>query len=261
MKIKFFQVSADCFPNPNFVQTNGMINYWPLCSSLTDIITNLSLYNLNNVAFASDRFNVANGAISLTSGYLQAPSSVYFTGGSYTVMAWVYPRAFTDNVRLIDFGNGASADNMVFSISFGTTGNPYQALVIGAANPFFSASTQSLQLNKWQHVAFTFSSSTMIASIYVNGTLTGEKTSPALPNNLVRTQNYIGKSNWAGESFANAIYDEIKIFNVALTQFQVQIEMTNEYYGSFANVPITSLYLIFFNFSFCFVRKKLSLQN
>jgi hypothetical protein len=248
MKIKFFQVSADCFPNPNFVQTNGMINYWPLCSSLTDIITNLSLYNLNNVAFASDRFNVANGAMSFSTGYLQAPSGIYFSGGDYTIMAWIYPRAFLANERLIDFGNGGPGDNIITSISSGTSGQVYQSLLVGIQNPFTLTSPQPLQLNQWNHVAFTFSNSTMNACLYLNGTLVAIVTSAAVPNNVLRTQNFIGKSNWAvdANANANAIFDEIKIFSVALTQFQVQTEMANEYYGNFST-STTSWYFLYEN--------------
>ena len=196
-------------------------------------MTNLTLYNGLNAAFASDRFNVANGAMSLSTGYLQAPNGVYFDGGDYTVIAWVYPRQFTTNPRLIDFGNGAPSDNIAFCFSDDTKGNPFQAIFNGTTAQLVLVSTQPLQLNQWNHVAFTFSSSTMKACIYVNGVLTAVGTSPVLPNNVVRTQNYIGKANGLVAN-ADAIFDEIKIFSIALTQFQVQAEMTNDYYGNFS---------------------------
>jgi hypothetical protein len=228
--------------NPNFVKTNGLQNYWTFCSSLTDVITNLTLYNGENYAFTSNRYNKTKSALSLSSGYLQAPSSVYFTGGSYTVMAWVYPRQFTYNARLIDFGNGQASDNIVLCLSSVTTGKPYTVIIKGATNPLLLYSTQPLELNKWSHLAFTFSGSTRSANIYVNGILTAQGTSSNLPNNVVRTKNYIGKSNW-GNPNVDAIFDELKIFSVDLTQSQIRFEMQNDYF--FPGSSTTSLYFIF----------------
>ena len=207
-------------------------------------MTNLTLYNGSNYAFTLDRNNVANRAISLTSGYLQAPSSVYFTGGDYTVMAWVYPRQFTYNARLIDFGNGQEADNLVFSFTSGSSGKPYNCLVKGNTWPLQLYSVQALQLNQWNHVAFIFSSSTKNASIYLNGSSIANKTSSEIPNNVVRSSNYIGKSNWA-EANANAIFDELKIFSIALTQSQIRFEMTNEWFSS-PSISTSSLYSFYF---------------
>ncbi len=90
-------------------------------------------------------------------------------------------------------------------------------------------SSQALSLNKWQHVTFTFISSNKQANIYVNGVLTATGTATYLPNNVVRSSNFIGKTNIVVNKNADAIYDEIKIFSVALTQSQIQFEMTNEW--------------------------------
>ncbi len=91
--------------------------------------------------------------------------------------------------------------------------------------------TGPLQLNQWQHVSFTFSNSTLKSFFYLNGTLKNSITATAAPNNVLRTKNYIGKSNWGGPN-VDAIYDEIKIFSVALTQPQIQKEIQNEFYLS-----------------------------
>ena len=87
-----------------------------------------------------------------------------------------------------------------------------------------------LQLNQWQHVCFVYSvqAAANVAYMYVNGVLWATANVSDF-NNVVRTTNFIGKSNW-GDPNVNAIFDEIKIFSVALTQSQVQFEMTNDYY-------------------------------
>lgn len=68
-----------------------------------------------------NRFNKTNSALRLKSGYLKVPSGVYFYG-DFSIMGWVKAYTLAQLARLIDFGNGASNDNIVFSISQTTNG-------------------------------------------------------------------------------------------------------------------------------------------
>ncbi len=120
--------STNCVPNPNYVQTGGLTNYWTFCSDLKDIITNLTLYNRFNADFITDRNGVASSALSLSNGYVQAPSGAYFDGGDFSVMAWVYPRAFNYFSRIIDFGNGQFNENIVGSLTYQSSSQPYQSI-------------------------------------------------------------------------------------------------------------------------------------
>ncbi len=75
-----------------------------------------------------------------------------------------------------------------------------------------------INLNQWYFISFVLSGTT--GYIYVNGNQV--VTGPLhIPTNIIRTNNYIGKSNWASDSNADAIYDEIKIYNQALTSIQI----------------------------------------
>jgi len=56
--------------------------------------------------------------------YAQAKSGVYFDGNSFTIQSWVYVTAVLNWNRIIDFGNGANANNILLSNTFGTTGKP-----------------------------------------------------------------------------------------------------------------------------------------
>ena len=60
-------------------------------------------------------------------------------------------------------------------------------------------------------------------SLYINGVQFGSK-SGYLMNNVVRTTNYIGRSNWIDPNI-NAVLDEIKIFNRPLTVSEICTEM------------------------------------
>jgi hypothetical protein len=211
------KASSTCQLNPNYVQTAGLQNYWHFCSSLTDLITNSTLYNGVNVSFTADRSNNSNSALSLLNGSLQAPSGIYFTGEDFTVMAWVYIRSFNPATRIIDFGNGAPGDSVVCSVSFQSTGLPYLWFNMGAneSQNSFIKSNQPLVLNQWQHLSIVFSSSTLNVKIYINGMMSANGTATFRPSNVLRSSNLIGGNNWPDLLDLNADLDELKIFNVA----------------------------------------------
>ena len=64
----------------------------------------------------------------------------------------------------------------------------------------------------------------------INTDLNGVKTSTETffsPNNVKRTTNFFGKSNWNGAPNTNAIYDEIKIYSGAMSDAQVLNDFKN----------------------------------
>jgi hypothetical protein len=185
-------------------------------SNLTDIVSGANLYNGKNYSFKADRFGNPKSAIYFQNGYLQAPSGVYFRG-DFTFTAWINIQSYQAYSRIIDFGNGGPSDN-VFLFFNDTTPYIGEAICSGTiCNGFKTVSSIKFQLNKWYHVAFVLNGT--IGSIYVNGILATNCTNFA-PNNVQRANNYIGKSNWADPN-ANAIYDEIKIYQGAMSQANV----------------------------------------
>src|SRR5665647_3266585 len=153
-----------------------------------------------------------------TDDYVSVPAGVYFSG-DFTIECWVYPKSFANWARIIDFGNGAGSNNVVLGYTYGTSAAP--SFYVGGAQ--FAAS-QTLALNQWSHIAATLSGTT--ATIYINGVSAGTATFPS-PANITRNNCYIGKSNW-GDPYANAVFDELRIWNTAKTQAEIQTSMSNE---------------------------------
>ncbi len=79
----------------------------------------------------------------------------------------------------------------------------------------------------------------------MNGILTDVATATGSPNNIMRAKNYIGKSNW-GDPNVDAIYDELKIFSIALNQSQIRFEMNNNMFGNSTTSSISSLRFLYF---------------
>jgi hypothetical protein len=155
--------------------------------------------------------------------YASLPAGTYFSG-DFTIECWVYPKSFPNWARIIDFGNGAGNNNVLLAYTFGNSGAP--GFYVGGSQ--FQAN-KTLPLNQWSHIAATLSGTT--ATIYINGIAAGTATFP-IPANVIRNYCYIGKSNWGGDPYANAIYDELRIWNVAKTPAEIQASMSNELTGN-----------------------------
>jgi hypothetical protein len=52
------------------------------------------------------------------------------------------------------------------------------------------------------------------------------------PVNITRNNCYIGKSNWNGDPYANGVFDELRIWNIARSQTDIQSDMYNELAGN-----------------------------
>lgn len=155
------------------------------------------------------RFDGADDFISL-------PNGVYFSN-NFTVEAWVYEYSYADWSRLLDFGNGAGSDNVVIPLSTGSSGQVSLHVFQGGSAQFIQAST-AIPLEQWTHIACVLNNGT--ATIYYNGVSVA--TGPVhAPLNIIRTANFIGKSNWA-DYLANAVMDEVRIWNVARTEQQIR---------------------------------------
>jgi hypothetical protein len=74
-------------------------------------------------------------------------------------------------------------------------------------------------LNAWSLLTYTFSNGT--AKIYRNGTLLASAAQTA-PQNVLRTLCYIGKSNWAGDPYANATFDDFRLYNRLLSETEIR---------------------------------------
>jgi hypothetical protein len=195
-------------------------NYWRM-SNLSDVVGGANLFGGSSYSFVPDRFCSPNSAIYFNKGYLQVPNGVYFSG-DFTVTAWIYLKSYQSWSRIFDFGNGKQSDNIYLSM-IGTTSNMEACIYNGSsyANGILDT-LPIISLNQWYFISFISNSRT--GYVFVNGNQVKTGTLN-VPNNIIRTSNFIGKNNWADNLFADAIYDEFKIYQRALSS----VEIMNEY--------------------------------
>jgi glucose/arabinose dehydrogenase/PKD repeat protein len=131
-----------------------------------------------------------------------------------TLEAWVFPTASSDWRDVV-----YKADDVYYLESSSPGGSPGTGGTFGAS-PLIGPSV--LPTNVWSHLAATFDGGTL--KLYVNGAQVAGRAQGGTiaTSNLALT---IGGDALYGQSFQGAI-DEVRIYNVALTQAQIQADMT-----------------------------------
>jgi chitodextrinase len=138
---------------------------------------------------------------------------------SMTLEAWVNPSAVNSVWRDVIYkGN----DNYYLEGSSGGGPSPAVGGTFGGANANVYGSA-ALALNTWAHLAATYDGTTL--RLYVNGT---QVSSVPRTGSIATSSNplQIGGDGIYGQYF-NGLIDEVRVYNVALTQAQIQSDMNS----------------------------------
>jgi hypothetical protein len=173
------------------------------------------------IGFTQDRFNNPNGAVYMNPGYYYIPSGLDFNT-SFSFLVWVKVLAFNPYSRVIDCGNGPSADNIIVSLANGNTQKPYTMIYRGGGSGGYVTVPNNLPINAWFHLATVYDGQNLM--IFVNGNVVVNSTKSG-PNLMKRTKCYIGRSNFHvgnGDPDASACFDDLMLFNRSLGSDEIQ---------------------------------------
>ena len=237
-----------------FNMNDHLTNHWPISDgSMSDIKGSADMlqgpgpsrwYRSYETMLVADRCDRLNSALDLNNGYTSLAEGVYFNS-AFTISAWVYPHAVDSWSRLVDIGNGWKSDNILLAISKEDTLKPCLQIsdnkfkIIGEWK-FDLESDQALYRDRWSFLAATFDGTT--ATIYINGDITGIQTREHfVPNNVVRSYCYIGKSNNPLDGYSYSRIDDLRFYNVSLCARQIkELMQISCYPTTTTTVPTTS---------------------
>jgi hypothetical protein len=161
------------------------------------------------------------------SQYMATPSVLLpvNTGGGFTAVAYV---RFTGSVgtseRIFDFGNGAPSNNILL-YRYATTTNIAFA-VCPSTNVYVAQSgtggTQTtIVQNVWALFVCRYTVSSGAMQLYHDGVLCATATAAVAYGNPTLNNNYLGRSNWAGDAYANIDYGGLVVYTRALTDAEI----------------------------------------
>jgi hypothetical protein len=144
------------------------------------------------------------------------PANVVTDLSDFTIACWVYWNAARNWERIFDFGSGTGR-YMFLTPRSGSGTVRFAITVDGGHGEQAVTGTAALPTAQWVHVAVTLSG--QLATLYVNGTAVGTNSAEFLPPwQLGGTgQNWIGRSQYAGDPYFNGRIDEFRIYRGALT--------------------------------------------
>ncbi|NEB00831.1 beta-L-arabinofuranosidase domain-containing protein [Streptomyces sp. SID13726] len=159
--------------------------------------------------------------------YVELPSAVLGGASAITLSVWVRPAHDANWQRAFDFGNNTT--RYMYLATRNASGVPRFAITTsGAGGEQALNGTAALPLNQWSHLAVTLSGST--GTLYVNGTAVATNTAMTLtPATLgTLTNNWLGRSNYAGDPVFAGAFDEFNVWSRALTPAEITSLQTSE---------------------------------
>ncbi|MFY7799534.1 MAG: LamG-like jellyroll fold domain-containing protein [Dolichospermum sp.] len=143
--------------------------------------------------------------------YIALPEMNHNYSKGITVEAWVWYDRFDWWSRIIDFGNGVDAENILLA-NEGATGKLIFMVFQGTTAQSITA-PGVLETGKWMHLAASIDESGH-ATLYKNGEVIKTE-SVHLPKTINRTKNYIARSNWSNDKYFQGKISDVRIWKVA----------------------------------------------
>ncbi len=200
-------------------------NATPIAWYKFDNLNNLGLdsintYNLTNNNSVSTSINSIYGSYSAsfngTNQYLSLTNNLGLNSTNFTISFWVYRFNNNRQESIIQLGSLTNLGQRLIILY--TTGNFMEFGLYGKENRTIAYANDAFN---WVHWTFCYNFTNRTIQVYRNGiSVYFDQT----VNNLIFFDNtfYIGTNNQAGISNFNGLLDDLRIYNVELTETQVQ---------------------------------------
>ena len=173
-----------------------------------------------------------------TSSYVDLGNPAAFAmTGSMTVSAWVNAAASPSNDGII-IAKSDSTSGWQLKTSPDTGSQTFGAAISASAGTRIQRySTTVRSLNTWYHVAGVYDASAKTLSVYVNGVLNNGVLVGTVPASQVNSSVNVNIARRTGGLYFNGVIDEVRIYNRALLQSEIQTDMNTPIGTGGSNPP------------------------
>ncbi|HOD80670.1 MAG: PEP-CTERM motif protein [Planctomycetes bacterium ADurb.Bin126] len=209
----------------------GLINRWSFSETGgagTILVDSAGGANATIIDVGASDATVGGGQVTLTGGaktssdYVALPANLLNIYGSATVETWATQISVQNWSRVFDFGS-STTNNLLMSWTQGTNfSSDRAAFKIGSTETNGNNFNAPYTLNQQFHIAMTVvdNGAGSTVSIYRDGAFRGSFSTPYTLNQLVETSSALGRSQY-NDSTANASYNELRIYDTALSRLDV----------------------------------------
>jgi len=207
------------------------------------------------------------------SAFLQLPTGIVSSKTNLTVEIWAAPLTSKTWQRIFDFGdmvtgdglgapgqwtgatapnNSASSDDIMLAMQSGAalTNSPLSESRINAGTKYQVTSTLTTTAGTLYHYALTFTDGAGVYGTsggqiawYRNGALVGTVDVPYHAYNILDVNDWIGRSQFSADNLANIAYEEVRIYDNALSAATVLADY-NAGPGAAFPPPVTQTYSV-----------------
>lgn len=168
-------------------------------------------------------------------GYVEVPDhpSLSAIGGAFTLECWINAEEDPILGRKIlgKWGSGGSSDDE-FDLDFPSSGGILEMAISGSSGGMTEIRSNPISPYTWTHVAGVFDSASTSYKLFINGILDSNMTPSTITMNRDTYQPFrMGTSDFTASNFRGQM-DEVRIWNVARTEGEIQANMYRELGGS-----------------------------
>lgn len=204
--------------------TDGLVAYYPFDGNnlANDTSGNGNNGTVHGATLTQDRFGNSNSAYYFNGvdDFIDAPPVNLQTGESFTVSLWIKYELQPNRIWALYFNSDGASTGFHVLLNTDQWGfhNTQCGLFNGTQNHFDISAYQG----QWFHMTTEYDTSRCLLISYLNGVLVDSQTICYFP--FQSTGLYIGQPHpwWTGDSFYKGSLDEVRIYNRALSESEIQ---------------------------------------
>nr|WP_321408005.1 LamG-like jellyroll fold domain-containing protein [uncultured Carboxylicivirga sp.] len=212
------------------INESNWVSGYP-CSNSAGLMAHYSFNGDANDSSGNDHHGTVYGAILTPDRDDNANCAYYFdgiddyidlgdweNGGAMSITFWARWDDFNNYSRVIDLANGSSNANIIVS-NYQTAGK-FFFQIYSTSTKGVTSSSYIITASSWDFYSATVSDNGVMR-IYKNGVLVNELTNGVVPAQVLRTKQYVARSNFLQDGYFKGAIDDIRIFNHTLSEVEI----------------------------------------